>query len=76
MSDDTKYVDVVKIDPAGKYVLIFQGALPPYQINHIYDTVQRWLEHDDCPFLVIQHGPTLQRLELDERAELEPPDDD
>jgi len=58
--------EVVKIDPDGKYVLVFPMRLLDEEIDRYTETLDNWWSGDSAsPFLLIDGGVQVVRLERD-----------
>ena len=53
---------VIKIDPAGKYIIFAPKELTMADVAYLKDEIQRWWE-SDRQFLILWGGLTLERVE-------------
>ena len=64
--------EVVKIDPDGKYVLVFPMRLLDEEIDRYTETLDNWWSGDSAsPFLLIDGGVQVVRLDRDGEEKIE-----
>ncbi len=54
---------VVKIDPDGKYIVIFPEGTDPQVLEEAADFLGEWWDDDSRPFCLIGEGAQLVQLE-------------
>lgn len=54
---------IVKIDPKGKYILIFRNALTNAQAQNVANMLAEWLKSDK-PFLILDSDTRLERMDV------------
>ena len=70
MTDSIPAESVIKVDPEGKYVIVFPMRLTAAEMDRYLQTVEDWWTSDK-PFLYLDGGATIVKVEKpdDDKAE-------